>query len=318
MNCLALTGSNPVPLVVIAVVMIAVATAMIVIARRARARRRAGVALTLLVALTVTMTAGLTMTGAGGAQAASGDGCDTGASGSATTATTTTAEPAPTTPSEPATSTDPAIPGDPATPSDPTTPVDPTDPTTPVDPTDPTTPTEPTDPTVPVDPVDPEPEPDPEPEEPVVPAVVDYVPSFAADTATQPTGYATGDTQHELTLTNSGDGDGTEPIVLLIADQANGYWDVTGLLDADGTPAADVTMSHADGITRFEIATPLTAGASRTFLLSLHHPALGYGQRPASVVTVQISDDVTDADHTNNSASFSFIPSGSWGPPDEE
>ncbi|WP_263121308.1 hypothetical protein [Cellulomonas sp. RIT-PI-Y] len=317
MNCLALTGSNPVPLVVIAVVMIAVATAMIVIARRARARRRAGVALTLLIALTVTMTAGLTMTGAGGAQAASGDGCDTGASGSATTATTT-AEPAPTTPSEPATSTDPATPGDPATPSDPTTPVDPTDPTTPVDPTDPTTPTEPTDPTVPVDPVDPEPEPDPEPEEPVVPAVVDYVPSFAADTATQPTGYATGDTQHELTLTNSGDGDGTEPIVLLIADQANGYWDVTGLLDADGIPAADVTMSHADGITRFEIATPLTAGASRTFLLSLHHPALGYGQRPASVVTVQISDDVTDADHTNNSASFSFIPSGSWGPPDEE
>ena len=313
MNCLALTGSNPVPLVVIAVAMIAVAIAMIVIARRARARRRAGVALTLLVALTVTMTAGLTLTGAGGAQAASGDGCDTGASGSATTVATT-ADPAPTTPSEPATPSDPATPGDPATPSDPTTPVDPTDPTTPTDPTDPTTPTEPTDPTIPVDPADPE----PEPEEPAVPAVVDYAPSFAAATATQPNGYVTGDTQHELTLTNSGDGDGTEPIVLLIADQADGYWAVTGLLDADGTPAADVTMSHADGVTRFEIATPLDAGASRTFLLALHHPALGYGQRPASVVTVQISEDVTDADHSNNSASFSFIPSGSWGPPDEE
>lgn len=316
MNCLALTGSNPVPLVVIAVAMIAVAIAMIVIARRARARRRTGVALTLLVALTVTMTAGLTITGAGGAQAASGDGCDTGASGSATTVATT-ADPAPTTPSEPATPSDPATPGDPATPSDPTTPVDPTDPTTPTEPTDPTTPTEPTDPTIPVDPADPQPEPE-EPEEPAVPAVVDYAPSFAAATATQPNGYVTGDTQHELTLTNSGDGDGTEPIVLLIADQADGYWAVTGLLDADGTPAADVTMSHADGVTRFEIATPLDAGESRTFLLALHHPALGYGQRPASVVTVQISEDVTDADHSNNSASFSFIPSGSWGPPDEE
>lgn len=312
MNCLALTGSDPVPLAVIAVTMIAAATALIVIARRARARRRAGVALTALAALT--LTAGLSFTGAGGAQAATGDGCTTSTgAGTATPAGSDTSST--TTPG----TTDTGTAGDDAKP---TTPVEDPAPSTPSDPATPATPTDPTDPTDPALPVDPEPEPTPEDDPPVTPTAIDYVPSFASATQGQPYGLNAGDTVHFLTLTNVGTEDGADPIVLLVTDNTDGLWTVTGLLDGDRTVADDVSMTTVDGVHRFEIATPIAAGESRTFALTVHHPtyvsADGSTARPNTMLTVTISDEVTDADHSNNSASFTFIPVGAWGPPDDE
>ncbi len=165
----------------------------------------------------------------------------------------------------------------------------------------------------------PEPEPTPEDDPTVTPTAIDYVPSFASDTQGQPYGLNAGDTVHFLTVTNIGSEDGADPIVLLVTDNADGLWSVTGLLDGDRTVADDVTMTTVDGVHRFEIATPIAAGESRTFALTVHHPTYvstdGSTARPNTMLTVTISDEVTDADHSNNSASFTFVPVGSGGPP---
>ncbi|HEY0186463.1 MAG TPA: hypothetical protein VGC67_03155 [Cellulomonas sp.] len=271
MDCLALTGSNPVPLAVIAVVMIAVAVVLLVAVRRARrgSRRRTGIALTLMAALTVTTAGGLSLLGGTSAQAATTSDCVATSRPTTTSGATDVTEVMPAeevVPTDPAPeadeSADTEVPAADPTPTPDPTP-DPDETPTPEDtPEDPEgTPEETPD-------EDPAPEEDPE----VAPEAAVYGVDFPEQWVYSPPYDVENFTQQHTVVVSQISGDvATDPVVLLVPDQADGYWTASALLEADGSTAADVTITRVDGATRFEIGSPPTPEAERTFLVVLRY-----------------------------------------------
>lgn len=254
MDCLALTGSSPAPLLIIACTMIAAAILLLFVARRGRRPGRVGIALSTVLALA--LGTGVALLGTPTAQAASADACASrgthaaAAPGGRGPAPATTADPTPAPDSDPA--------------PDPTPVPDPTptpDPTPVPDPTPTPDPTPAPDPT-------PTPEPSPEPVAPV------YSVAFPVQNIPSPPGgqpvqdYSQ---RYRVVVAHTDGDEASDPIVLRIADQPDGYWTAVGLVNEDGSDAADVTVTRADGVTSFTIADPPTADAPRTFLIEVRY-----------------------------------------------
>jgi hypothetical protein len=311
-DCLALTGSDPVPLTVLAVAMIVVAVVLLTVVRRARSgrRRHAGAAVAMTVALTMTMAGGLSLLGGAPAQAATDCVTGTGTTTSGTAAADPAADDA-TTSSEQESTPDVTVPQE-STPEQ-TVPEETTPEETAPDETVP-------DETVPDETVPDETVPD---EDPVAPVASTFTVALPVEDHSL-TGVVTSE-RYTLVLTRASGEDDGSPITLVVPDSTDGYWVASALLNADGSVATDVTTTRESGATQFSIATQ--PEVERTFLLVLDYDTSTWDQgiagtsqvrwRPASTLVASLTDHA-DAAGGTATLMISEYRFGVNGPPDEE
>ncbi len=110
--------------------------------------------------------------------------------------------------------------------------------------------------------------------------------------------------RYRVVVSHTAGDDASDPVVLRIADQVDGYWTAVGLVNEDGSAPADITVSRSDGVTSFTIADPPTAAAPRTFLIEVRYDSTAWDStmyeqpdeswlglmRPSSSLTAVIGD----------------------------